>query len=155
MWGRWGGHVPLHRPSFLRPDPPRPPDSSDEPAASDGASPGANLATAALGIVDAFRKLHLSGSVYKDINLGGFAFDPKTGAAGSVVDLFANRQLNHHTEVEGGVMADTCGAMLRSFFAERRAAQRAEAAEAANPASIPAGEAVELPALPADDRKPT
>jgi len=43
---------------------------------------GANdrvLATAALGIVDAFRKLHLSGSVYKDINLGGFAFDPKTG----------------------------------------------------------------------------
>jgi DNA-binding helix-hairpin-helix protein with protein kinase domain len=37
------------------------------------------LATAALGIVDAFRKLHLSGSVYKDINLGGFAFDPQTG----------------------------------------------------------------------------
>jgi DNA-binding helix-hairpin-helix protein with protein kinase domain len=37
------------------------------------------LATAALGIVDAFRKLHLSGAVYKDINLGGFAFDPKTG----------------------------------------------------------------------------
>ncbi|MGC4118479.1 MAG: hypothetical protein QM765_28780 [Myxococcales bacterium] len=37
------------------------------------------LATVALGIVDAFRKLHLSGSVYKDINLGGFAFNPKTG----------------------------------------------------------------------------
>jgi eukaryotic-like serine/threonine-protein kinase len=37
------------------------------------------LATAAIGIVDAFRKLHLSGSVYKDINLGGFAFDPNTG----------------------------------------------------------------------------
>ncbi|MDP3505658.1 MAG: hypothetical protein Q8S33_35275 [Myxococcales bacterium] len=37
------------------------------------------LATAALGIVDAFRKLHLSGSVYKDINLGGFAFEPNTG----------------------------------------------------------------------------
>jgi DNA-binding helix-hairpin-helix protein with protein kinase domain len=37
------------------------------------------LATAALGIADAFRRLHLSGSVYKDINLGGFAFDPKTG----------------------------------------------------------------------------
>jgi DNA-binding helix-hairpin-helix protein with protein kinase domain len=37
------------------------------------------LTTTALGIVDAFRKLHLSGSVYKDINLGGFAFDPKTG----------------------------------------------------------------------------
>lgn len=38
------------------------------------------LATAALGIVDAFRKLHLSGSVYKDINLGGFAFEPSTGS---------------------------------------------------------------------------
>jgi DNA-binding helix-hairpin-helix protein with protein kinase domain len=37
------------------------------------------LATTALGVVDAFRKLHLSGSVYKDINLGGFAFDPATG----------------------------------------------------------------------------
>ena len=37
------------------------------------------LATAALGIVDAFRKLHLSGSVYKDINLGGFAFSPQSG----------------------------------------------------------------------------
>lgn len=37
------------------------------------------LATAALGIVDAFRKLHLSGAVYKDINLGGFAFHPATG----------------------------------------------------------------------------
>jgi DNA-binding helix-hairpin-helix protein with protein kinase domain len=37
------------------------------------------LATASLGIVDAFRKLHLSGAVYKDINLGGFAFDPKRG----------------------------------------------------------------------------
>jgi eukaryotic-like serine/threonine-protein kinase len=37
------------------------------------------LTTVALGIVDAFRKLHLSGSVYKDINLGGFAFNPETG----------------------------------------------------------------------------
>lgn len=38
------------------------------------------LATAAIGIVDAFRKLHLSGSVYKDINLGGFAFAPQSGS---------------------------------------------------------------------------
>ncbi len=37
------------------------------------------------------------------------AFDPKTGAAGSVVDLFANRQLNHHTEVASGVLAGECG----------------------------------------------
>lgn len=74
------------------------------------------------------------------------AFDPKTGAAGSVIDLFAHGQLNHHTAVEGGVLAEECGAMLKGFFAERRAQQKAEAPEA-----IPAGEAVELPALPLDD----
>lgn len=49
------------------------------------------------------------------------ARDPKTGAAGSVVDLFAEARLNHHTEVTGGVLADECGALLSSFFAERRA----------------------------------
>ena len=48
------------------------------------------------------------------------AKDPKTGACGSVVDLMAEPMLNHHTEVAGGVMADTCGLMLSSFFAERR-----------------------------------
>lgn len=53
------------------------------------------------------------------------AFDPKTGAAGSVVDLFAQEQLNHHTQVQGGVLADSCGQLLRDFFAERRAAYRA------------------------------
>ena len=35
------------------------------------------------------------------------AADPKTGAAGSVIDLFAQRQLNHHTAVQGGVLAGT------------------------------------------------
>ncbi len=49
------------------------------------------------------------------------ARDPKTGAAGSVVDLFAEARLNHHTAVAGGVLADECGALLSSFFAERRA----------------------------------
>lgn len=53
------------------------------------------------------------------------ATDPKTGACGSVVDLFAQERLNHHTEVSGGVMADECGAMLKSFFAARRAAAAA------------------------------
>lgn len=48
------------------------------------------------------------------------ARDPKTGAAGSVVDLFGQERLNHHTEVIGGVLADECGALLSSFFAERR-----------------------------------
>lgn len=48
------------------------------------------------------------------------ACDPKTGAAGSVLDLFAESRLNHHASVEGGVLATECGAMLSSFFAARR-----------------------------------
>jgi tRNA(adenine34) deaminase len=59
------------------------------------------------------------------------ARDPKTGVAGSVIDLFADRRLNHHTVVEGGVMEQACGALLREFFAERRAQQKAGAADAA------------------------
>jgi tRNA(adenine34) deaminase len=50
--------------------------------------------------------------------------DPKTGAAGSVVDLFGEPRLNHHTRVEGGVLADASSALLRGFFGERRAQQR-------------------------------
>ncbi|MEM5343780.1 tRNA adenosine(34) deaminase TadA [Paraburkholderia azotifigens] len=52
------------------------------------------------------------------------ARDPKTGACGSVVDAFANPQLNHHTTVVGGVLEEECGAALRSFFADRRRASR-------------------------------
>ena len=94
------------------------------------------------------------------------AIDPKTGAAGSVLDVFAEGRLNHHTEVQGGVMAGACGKLLRDFFAERRAQQRAErdAERGAEPARegsaenqpaandeeisepIPAGDATELPA---------
>lgn len=48
------------------------------------------------------------------------ARDPKTGAAGSVVDLFVERRLNHHAEIIGGVLADECGQMLSAFFAARR-----------------------------------
>lgn len=48
------------------------------------------------------------------------ASDPKTGACGSVVDLMAESRLNHHAEVEGGVMAPECGAVLSAFFAARR-----------------------------------
>lgn len=48
--------------------------------------------------------------------------DPKTGACGSVVNLFEQEKLNHHTEVRGGVMAEECGALLKEFFAERRRA---------------------------------
>ena len=52
------------------------------------------------------------------------ASDPKTGAAGSVVDLFGEQRLNHHAVVSGGVLADECGLMLSDFFAMRRAQQR-------------------------------
>lgn len=48
--------------------------------------------------------------------------DPKTGACGSVVNLFEQERLNHHTEVVGGVLAEECGALLKEFFAERRRA---------------------------------
>jgi tRNA(adenine34) deaminase len=57
------------------------------------------------------------------------AFDPKTGAAGSVVDLFGDARLNHRTALEGGCLGEACGTLLRAFFAERRAARRAEQAE--------------------------
>ena len=48
------------------------------------------------------------------------AADPKTGAAGSVIDLFAEARLNHHSKVEGGLLAGESGTLLREFFAERR-----------------------------------
>ncbi|MEZ5661445.1 MAG: tRNA adenosine(34) deaminase TadA [Burkholderiaceae bacterium] len=48
------------------------------------------------------------------------AADPKTGACGSVVDLFAQPRLNHHTAVTGGVLAEACAELLREFFAVRR-----------------------------------
>jgi tRNA(adenine34) deaminase len=72
------------------------------------------------------------------------AADPKTGAAGSVVDLFADERLNHHTAVEGGVLADECAAVLREFFAERRALYRERRAGGGEPQPIPAGEATEI-----------
>lgn len=46
--------------------------------------------------------------------------DPKTGACGSVVDLFGEPRLNHHATVEGGVLAEDCGRLLKRFFRERR-----------------------------------
>ena len=85
------------------------------------------------------------------------ASDPKTGAAGSVLNLFGDPRLNHHTELSGGVLADACGRTLRDFFAERRARQRALRGEAtavpeapAHP-PIPTGEAIALDDWPAHD----
>ena len=48
------------------------------------------------------------------------ANDPKTGAAGSVLDIFSSKQINHQTQVQGGIMGDECGQLLRKFFKERR-----------------------------------
>jgi tRNA(adenine34) deaminase len=50
------------------------------------------------------------------------ASDPKTGACGSVTDLFADRRLNHHTAVVGGILAGQCGGLLQGFFEARRRA---------------------------------
>jgi tRNA(adenine34) deaminase len=79
------------------------------------------------------------------------AADPKTGAAGSVLDLFAEPRLNHHTAVTGGVLGDACSQLLRDFFIERRAAYRQRRGAVAAgampdpiPEPIPTGEAVEV-----------
>jgi len=53
------------------------------------------------------------------------AADPKTGACGSVVDLFAEIRLNHHATSTGGVLAAECAQLLQDFFAARRAQARA------------------------------
>jgi tRNA(adenine34) deaminase len=44
------------------------------------------------------------------------ASDPKTGACGSIINLFGEERLNHHTAVTGGVLSDECSSMLSSFF---------------------------------------
>jgi len=51
------------------------------------------------------------------------ATDPKTGACGSVTDLFSQKKLNHHTTVAGGVLAAEAGRLLSDFFLSRRNAE--------------------------------
>ncbi|MEX8498467.1 MAG: tRNA adenosine(34) deaminase TadA [Leptothrix ochracea] len=82
--------------------------------------------------------------------------DPKTGAAGSVLNLFEVKALNHQTEIEGGVLADQSAKLLREFFAERRAQKKqarqmldlpepaVRAVEAVEEASIPVAHGVEV-----------
>jgi tRNA(adenine34) deaminase len=60
------------------------------------------------------------------------AREPRTGAAGSVIDLFAQAQLNHHTRLHGGVLAAASSALLQDFFRQRRAEQ-SEASRRAHP----------------------
>jgi tRNA(adenine34) deaminase len=52
------------------------------------------------------------------------ATEPKTGAAGSVLNVFANEQLNHQTQITAGVLADECAQVLQGFFETRRAQQQ-------------------------------
>lgn len=49
--------------------------------------------------------------------------EPKTGAAGSAVELFGLPHLNHHAEIVGGVLASECADRVSSFFARKRAAK--------------------------------
>jgi len=51
------------------------------------------------------------------------AADPKTGACGSVVNLFAEPKLNHRTRVMGGVLSDAAADLLQEFFGARRSGQ--------------------------------
>jgi tRNA(adenine34) deaminase len=48
------------------------------------------------------------------------AWDPRAGAAGSIVDVFALPGVNHRVDVFGGVLIDECTAVLKRFFADRR-----------------------------------
>jgi tRNA(adenine34) deaminase len=52
------------------------------------------------------------------------ATDPKSGACGSVVDLFAENRLNHHASVVGGVLAEEAAKLLQDFFSELRGSSR-------------------------------
>lgn len=65
------------------------------------------------------------------------AFDEKTGAAGSVMNLLQHDALNHKVEISGGVLADECGQRLSDFFKRRRAeikaAKLARRAQATKP----------------------
>jgi tRNA(adenine34) deaminase len=54
------------------------------------------------------------------------AADPRTGSAGSVFNLLQSDRLNHQAAVEGGVMAEACGALLRAFFRARRQTRGAD-----------------------------
>ncbi|PIM54226.1 tRNA adenosine(34) deaminase TadA [Roseateles chitinivorans] len=78
--------------------------------------------------------------------------DPKTGVAGSVLDLFGQKQLNHHTALHGGVLAEASSKLLREFFAERREAARQlreTRRQAAAERAIAAGAALDADGLPA------
>lgn len=77
------------------------------------------------------------------------ASDPKTGVAGSVLDLFAESRLNHQTQVQGGVLAEDCGALLSDFFRRRRQETRMNAHPLREDAlRTPQARFVDLPGYP-------
>ncbi len=57
------------------------------------------------------------------------AFDPKTGAAGSVINLFEESRLNHHTKCVGGLLESECSLILKTFFQDRRRLQKEKKAQ--------------------------
>lgn len=67
------------------------------------------------------------------------ANDPKTGAAGSVLNLFDETRLNHHASLHGGVESQACASLLQDFFRSRRARARTDAPEAQEPAAHAGG----------------
>jgi tRNA(adenine34) deaminase len=71
------------------------------------------------------------------------ASDPKTGAVGSVLNLFDNAKLNHHTHVEGGLLAEPASALLHDFFVERRAAIKAARESGADADKLPVPDVIE------------
>jgi tRNA(adenine34) deaminase len=92
------------------------------------------------------------------------AMEPKTGAAGSVLNLFDNATLNHHTALHGGVLADECSQLLKDFFTERREQYRQRRAVApiegvdasADADVIPTGDVIEVNAAhPSKPETPT
>ena len=76
------------------------------------------------------------------------AADPKTGVAGSVLDLFAQPRLNHQTQVSAGVLAQECAALLADFFRQRRQAQRPQHPLRQDALRTPEARFADLPALP-------
>jgi tRNA(adenine34) deaminase len=77
------------------------------------------------------------------------ATDPKTGAAGSVFNLFDNKQLNHHTQVSGGLLASDCAKVLQDFFVQQRA-RKLQAAKPLREDALrtPSNRFDKLPAMP-------
>ena len=62
-------------------------------------------------------------------NLYFGAYDEKTGACGSKVNIFEKDLFNHNIEVQGGLLKEECGALLTAFFKNKREQQKAKKTE--------------------------